>query len=99
MKLYRIIIDISLLFLIFILPPYISFVFLIIFIFVLNNFVESIFGSFILDSLYGAKSITMYDSSFLNMFYSHRFLIIILIIFLISFNLKKVLKFYPKDKR
>jgi hypothetical protein len=53
--------------------------------------------------LYGVKSLTIGDSSFfnhllLNFICSHRFFVVSIIIFIISFNLKKVLKFYPKDK-
>ena len=103
MKLYRIIIDILLVFLVFLLPSYLTFIFLIILLFTFNNFVEAVFVAFVLDSLYGVKSLVIQNShSFNNLLidfiYSHKFLFIILIIFIISFKLKKVLKFYSKDK-
>ena len=103
MRFIRIIIDILLIFSVFLLPPYISFIIIIGLIFVFNNFVESLLASFVLDLLYGIKSLTIQDNSFLyrvllDFVCSHRFFFITLFIFIISFNLKKMLKFYPKDK-
>ena len=101
MKLLRIIIDILLFLSIFLLPSYISFLFLIILLFIFSNFVEIFFLSFALDSLYSVKSLTLqglpffYDL-FFNLVCLHRFLFVAFIVFMISLKLKNILKFYPK---
>jgi len=71
----------------YLLPWWFSFVFAIILIFSFNFFIESVVFGYLLDTIYGASGLT-----FLGI--SHFFLVFFVILFLISFWIKKMLKFY-----
>jgi len=68
-------------------PPYISMVFIFLFIFLYEHFIESIFWAFLLDTIYGS-------GAFWGVHLPYLFTIGITIIFIISFRFKKMVRFY-----
>jgi len=96
---YRILFNIFLFVSIFLCPTYLSFLFIIISVFILRNFFESFIFSFLLDILYGSKNVILLNSgsiheSIVGLFYTYKFTFLVLFILLISYPLKKMLKFY-----
>jgi len=85
----RFILDILLLVSIFIFPPVVTGIFIFLLIIFLNNYLESIFFAFIIDTIYGGKAMMGGYSSFV-------FTITFLIVFILSFKIKTMLKFYPR---
>jgi|GEM_PF-1392081 len=86
---YRLFLNILVLLSVFFFPAYISALFLIALIFLLNNFFEAIFWAYVIDILYGAGSSLVFG-------FNYVFLILIIVIFLASFRIKKTLVFYPR---
>jgi len=86
---YRLLSNILILLSVFLFPAYISALILVFFIFVFNNFFEAVFWSYLIDILYGAGLA-------FSLGYNYFFLIVIAIIFLSSFRIKKTLVFYPR---
>lgn len=72
---------------VFFLPPYATFLLILVFIFVFDAFIESIAWAFILDIFYGG-------GGFLGIHSQYLFTIGTVIFFLCSFRIKKMLKFY-----
>ncbi len=72
---------------VFVLPPYVSALLLVVFIFIFSNFAESIFWALIIDSLYSGGLFFGYNFHYI-------FTLSIIIIFTLSFKLKKQIKFY-----
>lgn len=81
----RIFIDLALLISVFLLPPYVTFIFVLITILFFRAFVESIFFGFLLDLIYGGGSLFHF-----NVFYF--FTLLIFIFYIVSIQLKKVLR-------
>ncbi|MFA6340820.1 MAG: hypothetical protein WCX27_01070 [Candidatus Paceibacterota bacterium] len=70
------------------LPPYLSACIVILFIFVFKNFLESIFWGFCIDMIYGGGALRSYFPYVLTVSLS--------LIFLLSFKVKKMLRFYSE---
>jgi hypothetical protein len=83
----RIIINILILFLVFLSPSYITAILIFISFFIFNNFFEGICFGLILDILYGGNMV--FGLKF-NLF----FFLLFIIIYFISPKIKKMLKFY-----
>lgn len=83
----RIFSDLLILISVFIFPPYLSALLTVVFIFIFPVFFESIIWAFIIDILYGG-----------GLFWGHEFHYVftffVIIIFALSFKLKKQIKFY-----
>jgi len=86
----RIIADIFALLAIFVLPSYISIIFLIILVFYFDIYIESVFVAYLVDVLYGGRII-------FGIHFNYIFAFAIFIIFLLSFRLKEILRFYPRS--
>ncbi len=74
---------------VFLLPTFITAVFLFILIFIFDNFFEALVFAYIMDILYRGGTLFGFTSPYL-------FTFVFLLIFLISFKLKTVLKFYER---
>lgn len=85
----RVIIDIIILFFVFVLPSYITAFLLVLSIIMFHNYFESIVLAYILDILYGGGLLFGYNFHFV-------FTASILIIFLISIKAKTFIKFYSR---
>lgn len=72
---------------VFFLPPYLAFLLILAFIFIFDTFVESIAWAYILDILYGG-------GGFIGVHFHYLFTVFAIILFALSFQLKKMLKFY-----
>ena len=83
----RIFSNILILFSVLILPPYLSFLVILIFIFAFDMFVESIFWAFMIDSVYGG-------GLSLGINFHYIFTALAITIFFLSFKVKNMVKFY-----
>lgn len=81
----RILTNILLMFSVFLLPVYVSVIFIVASIFFFNNFVEAMIFGFVIDLLYG-------NGSIFGIHFAYFFTLIILILYLFSFSLKKILR-------
>jgi hypothetical protein len=81
----RIFVDLVLLISVFLLPPYVTLIFVLIGILFFKGYVESIFFGFLLDLIYGGGSLFHF-----YMFYF--FTLLIFIFYIVSIQLKKVLR-------
>jgi hypothetical protein len=84
------ILDILALLSVFLLPPYITAVFLFVLMFFFEDFFEGVIFAYIIDRIYGGGKVLGLDFPFI-------FTIFFLILFLISLKLKTVLKFYSRN--
>ena len=83
---FRILSNLFILIAVFVLPIYISVFFVILSVFIFNNFIESGVFGFIIDLLYGS-------GYFFNLHFAYGFTIVMVIFYLVSIKLKTAVRF------
>ncbi len=87
MIMLRIIANMLLCVFLFVFPPYLFLIALIVSIFLFPNFVESIFWAFLADSIYSGGKILGWN-------FHYMITLLVIVIFLISFRIKEIVSFY-----